>query len=137
MNLYEAGVSPDGSLALGSQRLDLSSLGAGSGLASYQGRKVIVGIRPEDLALGRGTLTADVRLVEMLGDEQQVYFSIDATPATGGASGQGEGLLATGTPNGVARVGSRVPIKPGDRVTFAVDVTRLHFFDPDSGVAIA
>ncbi len=140
MNLYEAGVSADGSLALGSQRLEMPE--AGTGLAGYQGRKVIVGIRPEDLgpapADAGGTLTADVRLVEMLGDEQHVYFSIDATPfvSGGAAAGQDEGLLASGLPNGVARVGSRVPIRPGERLPFAVDTARLHFFDPDTGLAI-
>ncbi|HEX6519929.1 MAG TPA: sn-glycerol-3-phosphate ABC transporter ATP-binding protein UgpC [Mycobacterium sp.] len=142
MNLYEAGVSSDGSLALGSQRLEMPGAGPDSGLAGYHGRKLIVGIRPEDLgtasASGRGTLTADVRLVEMLGDEQHVYFSIDATPfgSGSGAAGQGEGLLADGLPNGVARVGSRVPIRSGERLPFTVDTARLHFFDPDSGLAI-
>ncbi|MBV9445532.1 MAG: sn-glycerol-3-phosphate ABC transporter ATP-binding protein UgpC [Streptosporangiaceae bacterium] len=139
MNLYEAGVSSDGSLALGSQRLEMPE--AGTRLAGHQGRKVIVGIRPEDLttasAGARGTLTADMRLVEMLGDEQHAYFSIDATPFGGaGTAGQDEGLLATGVPNGVARVDSRVPVRAGERLSFTVDTARLHFFDPDSGLAI-
>src|SRR5690349_19669387 len=111
MNLYEAGLSADGgsvartTVVLGSQRLDLPAQVAAQ-VAAYQGRKIVVGIRPEDLVLsggaGSGTgpagsglagsrptgsgptgsgLAADVRLVAMLGSEQHVYFSIDATQA--------------------------------------------------------
>ena len=59
-------------------------------LRGYRDRKVIVGIRPEDLddpaladpAAGPGTtLVADVELVEALGNELQVHFLVDATKA--------------------------------------------------------
>ena len=32
--------------------------------------------------------------------------------------------------NGVARLGPRAMVRPGDRVTFRVDASRLHLFDP-------
>jgi hypothetical protein len=111
-------------------------------VAAYQGRKVIVGVRPEDLAVSSGPgLVADVRLVEVLGSEQDVYFSIDATPAGGTASGAegesaGAGILAASAPNGVARLDPGSGVRPGGRVTFAVDPARLYFFDPDTGNAI-
>ena len=56
MNLYEAGLSADGAsgsrpgVVLGSQRLDLPAPVAAR-VAGYQGRKVVVGIRPQDLVL--------------------------------------------------------------------------------------
>ena len=56
MNLYEAGLSTDGTagttptVVLGSQRLTLPPQVAAR-VAAYQGRKVIVGVRPEDLAV--------------------------------------------------------------------------------------
>src|SRR5690349_6175371 len=59
MNLYEAGLSTDGAsgsrpaVVLGSQRLDLPAPVAAH-VAAYQGRKVIVGIRPEDLIVSPG-----------------------------------------------------------------------------------
>jgi len=162
MNLYEAGLSADGgsvarpTVVLGSQRLDLPAQVAAQ-VAAYQGRKIVVGIRPEDLVLsggaGSGTgpagsglagsgLAADVRLVEMLGSEQHVYFSIDATQAGQAAAGAAAGesveaaILAASAPNGVTRLDPGVEVRPGDRVTFAVDPARLYFFDPDTGQAI-
>jgi multiple sugar transport system ATP-binding protein len=149
MNIYEASVSDD-ELMLGSQRLTLGP--AKALLAPYRGRKLIAGVRPEDLRLngaaaanatraGEAALVADIRLVEGLGSESHVLFSIDA-PAAGGtalAAAAGEdatGLLAASAHNGMARLDARSSVRPGDRVTFRVDPERLHFFDPDSGVAI-
>jgi len=152
MNLYEATVAED-KLVIGSQRLSLGP--AGTALAPHRGRKVIAGVRPEDLGLdgdddrkgdgagqaGQETLAADVRMVEGLGSELHVFFSIDA-PAAGAsmraaAAGEGEeGLIAGDTHNGIARVGPRTAVRPGQRVTFRVDTARMHFFDPDTGTAI-
>jgi multiple sugar transport system ATP-binding protein len=155
MNLYEGSLSAaDGSsvsrpaVVLGSQRLDLPAQVAAR-VAAYQGRKVVVGIRPEDLVLpslaGAGAwvsgpgLAADVRLIEVLGSEQHVYFSIDATPAGAGAAADESAeamILAASAPNGVARLDAGAGVRAGDRVTFAVDPARLYFFDPDTGQAI-
>jgi hypothetical protein len=129
---------------LGAQQLALPAQVAAR-VAAYQGRKIIVGVRPEDLAVGRsggalGALVADVRLVEVLGSEQHVYFWLDATPAGGAAALADEsahaGILAASAPNGVARVDPRSPVRAGGRVTFAVDPARLYFFDPDTGHAV-
>jgi len=163
MNLYEAGVGSAGAagmtpaVVLGSQRLTLPAPVAAR-VAAYQGRKIIVGVRPEDLAVSGsssgggsasgGALVADVRLVEVLGSEQHVYFSVDATPAADTGSGAAAAvdesasadILAGSAPNGVARVDPRsaaaAAIRAGARVTFTVDPARLHFFDPDTGDAI-
>jgi multiple sugar transport system ATP-binding protein len=75
-------------------------------------------------------------VVEVLGSEQHVYFSVDATAAGGGGESAQEGILAGSVPNGVARLDPRAGVQAGTRVTFAVDVARLHFFDPDTGNAI-
>jgi multiple sugar transport system ATP-binding protein len=145
MNLYEAGLSADGASApaavLGSQRLDLPAPVAAH-VAAYQGRKVIVGIRPEDLAVSSGPgLVTETRLVEVLGSEQHVYFWLDATPAAQAAAAAADepaeaGFLVGSAPNGMARIDSHTPVKPGGRVTFTVDPDRLYFFDPDTGQAI-
>jgi multiple sugar transport system ATP-binding protein len=162
MNLYEAGVGAAGAsgttptVALGSQRLTLPAPVAAR-VAAYQGRKIIVGVRPEDLVVSSGAgpgaaLVADVRRVEVLGSEQHVYFSVDATPAggagTGAASADEAGaadILGGSAPNGVARVDPRsavavavaVAVRAGRRITFAVDPARLHFFDPDTGGTVS
>jgi multiple sugar transport system ATP-binding protein len=147
MNLYEAAVTDD-ELLLGSQRLSLGP--ARTLLAPYLGRTVIAGFRPEHLELdggngtghaGMATLVADVRVVEELGDEAHVFFSIDASAAgasmLAAAAGEAEaGLLAGATHNGIARINSRSAVRRGQRVTFRVDTGRMHFFDPDTGVAV-
>ena len=85
-------------------------------------------------------LVANVRFVEVLGSEQHVYFSIDATPAgaTGGVADDAAeaSILLGSAPNGAARLDPRVAVEPGGRITFALDPARLHFFDPDTGRAI-
>jgi hypothetical protein len=48
---------------------------------------------------------------------------------------QGE-IAGAAAAEGVARVDPRVPVAAGDRVTFAVDVSRLRFFDAETGEAI-
>jgi multiple sugar transport system ATP-binding protein len=157
MNLYEAAISPEADeMRLGAQSLALSEqvLAAHPALRGYRDRKVVVGVRPEELAdaaLGPppapgSTLTADVELVESLGNELQVHFLIDATRArsedTAAASGATElGEASKLQPGGaksegVARIAPRSELKAGSRATFVVDTERLHFFDPDSGSAI-
>jgi multiple sugar transport system ATP-binding protein len=160
MNLYEAALERE-AVVVGSQRIPVPG-GAGlrgrPGLAAYQGRKVIVGVRPEDLVVGAGgseaaALAADVRLVEALGSEQLVHFTMDAPQVRGdetasGADGSGgatgvdgdhvaEGeILAAPVANGVAVTPPRLPVRAGDRVRFTVDYEALHFFDPDTHLAI-
>ena len=37
---------------------------------------------------------------------------------------------------GVARVAAKIPVKPGDKLTFAVDIDEMKFFDVQTGLAI-
>jgi ABC-type sugar transport system ATPase subunit len=157
MNLYEGVISgPAGGLglSLGSQRLALpADLGdRRPGLLAGEGRKLVVGIRPEHLTVAEGgsanretTLAARVELVEALGNESLVHFSTDARRVRnrGGAwtadaaAAQASGAIAgASAAEGVARVDPRVRVGVGDRIALAVDVDRVHFFDAESGHAI-
>jgi multiple sugar transport system ATP-binding protein len=156
MNLYEATVSGPAdrlTVSLGSQQLVLPADVARRrpGLA-VDGRKLVVGIRPEYLtvahdadAAGERTFSVRAELVESLGNESLIHFSTDARTVRnrGGvftaapdvdASGDIAGAAAT---EGVARVDPRVRVAVGEQVTFVVDVDRLHFFDLETGDAIA
>jgi multiple sugar transport system ATP-binding protein len=92
----------------------------------------------------RAALAARIELVEALGNESLVHFSTDARRVRnrGGAWTPDAAVQASGdiagasAAEGVARVDPRVPVAPGDRVTLAVDVDRLHFFDAETGDAI-
>ena len=142
MNLYEAVVGADGrSLRLGSQEiaLDEAAAAARPGLDRYRGQKVIAGLRPEHLpAAGpadEAVLEGDVDLVEALGNELLVHFSIDAQrTTTEGASEEEEQLTTRGA--GVARIDTRTPMVPGRRGRFAVDIERMQLFDPRTEQAI-
>ena len=151
MNLYEGGLTQDGTaVSLGSQRLVLSEevRRARPALAAHRGRPVVVGIRPEHIsAAGPGeaaALQGDVELLEALGSELLVHFSLDAPFAevpgasTGGDGGQpdGDDSGATASAWGVARVDSATRIRVGERAGFAVRAGSMHFFDPDTGMAI-
>jgi multiple sugar transport system ATP-binding protein len=142
MNLYDATVG-DGarSIRLGSQEIELpQAVGvAHSALGSYAGRKLVAGLRPEHLpAAGNGrtgpTLLGNVDLVEALGSELVVHFTIDAHRVR--AEGAADEEAPTEHGEGVARVEPKSPVKPGERTTFAVDTEGMQFFDAESGAAI-
>jgi multiple sugar transport system ATP-binding protein len=143
MNLFEGTLADDLTfVALGSQRLALTPavVQARAGLARYQGRAAIVGIRPEDLPAANGsrpgvTLEGDVDLVESLGAEQLVHFRTDA-PIVRSEGREGAGQAELDEEINVARIEPRHPVRVGERIAFAVDPARIEFFDPDNGAAI-
>jgi multiple sugar transport system ATP-binding protein len=154
MNLYETvldGSGQDLRMRLGSQTIDLPAglIKRLPKLAAHTGRPMIVGIRPEHLVLpadgsparpAAGTaLSADVVLVEALGNELFVHFTLEV-PRVGeneridDAADMVAGADAVDA--GVARVAPRASVRAGERTMFAVDAEWLHFFDPDSGAAV-
>lgn len=144
MNLFEAILSADGStVSLGSQEVALPDRVRVEHpkLAAFTGQKLVVGLRPEHLPAagaaheGLPLLSGVVDLVEALGSELLVHFSIDARRVQPyGATETGEALVASG--HGVARVDPDVEIKTGHCTHFAVDTSRMQFFDPSSALAI-
>jgi multiple sugar transport system ATP-binding protein len=152
MNLFEATLSGDGaSLALGSQviSLDARVFELNSGLAAYKGRKVVVGLRAEDLPIAEGerrngpVLQGRVEAVEALGSELLVHFSIDATRiSTETFVEENSDEFVGAAPiaimgEGVARVEPRATVAAGDDALFTVFPERLHFFDPETQDAVA
>jgi multiple sugar transport system ATP-binding protein len=143
MNLYEAAVGEGAlSVKLGSRDIELpaSVRAAHPALASYAGKKIVLGLRPEHLpAAGNGTgptLAGDVDLVEALGSELVVHFTIDAcrVRAEGAADQDAEAVAEAG--EGVARVDPAAPVRADERFTFAIDPGGMQFFDPGTGAAI-
>ncbi len=144
MNLFEAVVSIEGeggAIRLGSQSLPLhpSSLASRPGLRAYDGRTVIVGVRPEDFEDarlapgGRPTLAAPVSLIESLGSETMVHFRLDAPKV---ASGDPDAVAETGTENFIGRFDPSTWVSVGEVHQVAVNTEKLHFFDRQSHVAI-
>jgi len=144
MNLYDATVGEGGrSVRLGSQLIDLPEqvVVAHSALAAYAGQPVVVGLRPEHLPVADNgqtgpTLVADVDLVEALGSELVVHFTIDARRVRPEGATDADTEAITEAGEGVARVDPSAPVKPGERCTFAINTSGMQFFDPASGEAI-
>ncbi len=144
MNLYEASVTEGTrSFRLGSQDIELpaSVRAAHPGLAAYAGQKVVVGLRPEHLpaavdGVTGPTLAGDVYLVEALGSELVVHFTIDArrVRAEGATTDDEDATAQSG--EGVARVDPATKVKMGEKIRFAVNTAGLQFFDPDTEQAI-
>src|SRR4029079_10945674 len=97
LNLFEGQLAFDGdggAIQLGTQSLSLApeSLAARPALRNYDGKKIIIGIRPEDLedaafagnVKDGSTLKSTVQLIEALGSEIMVHFSLDAPTVDSG-----------------------------------------------------
>lgn len=157
MNLYEAKLVQDGTGArveMGDQKLalDPAGLAARPGLAAYAGRRLVVGIRPEDITdaahhsdhPAAQRLKGSVELVESLGSELVVHFGIqarmvnveDAISPTGRPAEDAASSAPVAGGTGVARFDPRSSARPGTVVEMAVATERLHFFDAETGSAI-
>jgi multiple sugar transport system ATP-binding protein len=157
MNMVEASVSSevDGlSVSFGDIHLrlpgDVSS--QRPSLAGYDGRTVVLGIRPEDIEDAeiesdtpsdrRFRATVDLR--ESLGSEVIVHFSVAAPPVLTEDTEELARDLGVHeshidrpeTSTFVARLDPRTRAQEGQQVELVVDTTRLHFFDPETGLGI-
>jgi multiple sugar transport system ATP-binding protein len=148
MNLVEARVER-GSVVFGEHRLPLPE---GASLDAYDGRTVILGIRPsdfDDAELARRpdlpTLEVTAEVVEELGTEANVLFGVAAPPVDSDAvraAADVDEVDAAGLLDGEARttftasVDPETSARPGQRLTLTVDNSAFHYFDPESGEAV-
>ena len=164
MNLVVADVErADGDVwvSFGPHRLRLESavLERHQGLSAYDGRQVILGIRPEDMedaAVLREThpdrgmsVVCDIR--EDMGSEVYVHFNVPADPVTTSEVVEAlvvedaedeEARMAAERARGggvafIARLERTTEARERQPLALEVDVTRLHFFDPETGMAVA
>jgi multiple sugar transport system ATP-binding protein len=139
-------------------RLDPSTPERRPALSRFEGRRVVMGIRPEDMEdaalLGetradrRMSIVCDIR--EDMGSEVYVHFNVPGEPV---ASKEMVEALVTDRPEDaearlaaerargagvsfVARLERETRARERKPLEIEVDVTRLHFFDPDTGLGI-
>jgi multiple sugar transport system ATP-binding protein len=155
MNLVEAELRrPDGGYAVrigeSELRVDDAAAALRPGLEAYVGRRIALGIRPEDMedaSIGAGSerLRATVDIREDMGSEVYLHFSVPAPPVISGGveaaleheslEAMGARAAASGTPF-VARVDRASGVREREAVELAIDTRRLHFFDLESGLGI-
>ena len=115
MNLI-AGAMQEAGSAFVSQRGARLEFAVPPGIA--EGRKIIVGLRPEHVQPAESGLSARVRLVEQTGAESHVLLE---------AGGETLTAVLYGRPN----------IQDDDVFNVSVPIEKLHFFDAESGARIA
>ncbi|MDQ3382090.1 MAG: sn-glycerol-3-phosphate ABC transporter ATP-binding protein UgpC [Actinomycetota bacterium] len=139
-------------------RLDPATAERRSELVRFEGRQVILGIRPEDMEdaalLGethedrRMSIVCDIR--EDMGSEVYVHFNIPGEPVASkevveamvtDAPEDAEARLAAERARGtgvsfVARLDRTTDARERQPLELDVDVKRLHFFDPDTGLGV-
>ena len=119
------------------------------GLASFVGREVVVGIRPEDLedaeiseAPADRVLETEISLLESLGSEIIAHFPLDASAfSIMDAEFEGEDAIeaqkdSKGRTIFVGKFNPRSRARMGQPIRIGVDTSRFHFFDPSTGLAI-
>jgi len=93
--------------------------------APYKGKKVVFGIRPEDIYTAQyaapgiipAPLTADVDVTELMGNEIFIY-------------------LLSGKKQFIARVDPRTRAHPGDQIDLTINMDNMHIFDPQTEKAL-
>ncbi|MGN6380559.1 MAG: ABC transporter ATP-binding protein [Gaiellales bacterium] len=160
MNMIEADLLRENGAArleFGGLRLDVldSTFQERPKLAEYQGRKVVIGIRPEEMEdpefLPAGAPDTRIPILvevrEAMGSEVYVHFRVDAPPVITedtldlAADREVEDLNLQGEAESestvfVARLNPRTAAVRGKPMEIQVDVRRMHFFDPETGQAI-
>ena len=119
------------------------------GLVAFEGKRIILGVRPEDLedaafsgeAPAGRRLSAQVDIREDMGSEVYIHFGVAGKAVRGedvrAAVGEEAAEVAEVKGNvWVARVDRDTKVQEEGKVELVVDTTRLHFFDPETGDAI-
>jgi multiple sugar transport system ATP-binding protein len=161
MNMVQAtlvGENGTTRVEFGGLRLDLqdSALDDRPALRGYVGRRLAIGLRPEDIEdpdyLPPGAPDARIPVMvevrEAMGPEIFAHFTVDAPPVLtedtrdlaadrGLNSEELEGEAERGSAKFVARLNPRTSAVRGKAMELAIDVRRLQFFDLETGSAIA
>jgi multiple sugar transport system ATP-binding protein len=137
-------------------RVGEEALKARPELEKFDGKEVILGIRPEDMedaSLVQGApedrrISSTVDLREALGSEVLVHFTVDApivltqdtrelaVDVGTEALEDLEERAKTARSEFVAQLSPRTRLREGDAMEVVVDTNRVHFFDPETGLGI-
>lgn len=129
---------------------NIVSHNAPKSLTDFNGKEIVLGIRPEafeDSVYANDKefteqININVSLLEQLGSDTYIHFYKDIPPVQTKAieeilADEGEDLSALGTETKfIARINPNATIEEGQNINLAIDPSKLHYFDPETGLAI-
>jgi len=149
MNLVQGKiVRSDGSLIAEfgqhSLAIDESVVRSRPALLSHKDRTVVIGVRPEDIEDARFAPDAPAtrrihtkcEIKEALGSDVLIHFTVDARSGAAPSDREDHPIGGTTTTACVARLNPRTSVAEGEPIELAVDTSRLHFFDIETGLAL-
>jgi multiple sugar transport system ATP-binding protein len=119
-------------------------------LSDFNGKEIVLGIRPEafeDSVYANNKefteqISINVSLLEQLGSDTYIHFYKNIPPVQTKAieeilADEGEDISALGTETKfIARINPNATIEEGQNINLAIDPSKLHYFDPETGLAI-
>jgi len=150
MNFVYATVSPSGkSIKIKIGDVELKTPTAPEALADFKDKEIVLGIRPEafeDSVYAGKEFTEDfpveITLLEQLGSDSYIHFYKDIKPVQTEAieeilADEGEDISVLGTETKfIARINPNATVEEGQKINLKIDPTKLHYFDPETGLAI-
>ena len=129
---------------------NIVSSDAPKSLSKFNGKEIVLGIRPEafeDSVYANNKefteqININVSLLEQLGSDTYIHFYKDIAPVQTKAieeilADEGEDISALGTETKfIARINPNATIEEGQNINLAIDPSKLHYFDPETGLAI-
>ena len=129
---------------------EINVIDAPEALADFEGKEIVVGIRPEafeDSVYANKKefseqVSIEVSLLEQLGSDTYVHFYKDIKPVQTKAieeilADEGEDISVLGDETKfIARINPNSTVEEGQKINLALDPAKLHYFDPETGLAI-
>ena len=119
-------------------------------IKDYEDKEIVLGIRPEafeDSVYANKNefseeLNINVSLLEQLGSDTYIHFYKDLNPVQTEAieeilADEGEDISVLGTQTKfIARINPNATIEEGKTITLSINPSKLHFFNPETGLSI-
>jgi multiple sugar transport system ATP-binding protein len=129
----------------------ITSKNAPENLKKFEGKEIVLGIRPEafeDAIYANSEeytekININISLLEQLGSDSYIHFYKDIKPVQTKAieeilADEGEDISSLGTQTKfIARINPNSSVKEGESIDLSIDSKKLHYFDPETGLAIA
>ena len=150
MNFVYATVSSSGkSFKIKIGDVEIKTSNAPKNLTEFKDKEIVLGIRPEafeDSVYAGKEFTEDfpveITLLEQLGSDSYIHFYKDIKPVQTEAieeilADEGEDISVLGTETKfIARINPNATVEEGQKIKLKIDPTKLHYFDPETGLAI-